>query len=112
MIKQAARILVDNAAKYTPEGGDILLRTGRNEKGHSFFLVQDEGIGISPDDTPHIFERFYSGRPDASESSGLGLYIARITVEELGGSIHAESVKGQGSVFTVRIPLAGTVPSL
>lgn len=65
--------------------------------------VSDTGMGIEPEHLPHIFERFYSGRPDASESSGLGLYIARITVEELGGSIHAESVKGQGSVFTVRI---------
>ena len=74
--------------------------------------VRDTGMGIGPEHLPHIFERFYSGRPDASESSGLGLYIARITVEELGGSIHAESVKGQGSVFTVQIPLAGTVPSL
>ena len=66
MIKQAARILVDNAAQSTPEGGDILLRTGRNEKGHSFFLVQDEGIGISPDDTPHIFERFFRSDPARS----------------------------------------------
>ena len=54
--------------------------------------VSDTGMGIEPEHLPHIFERFYSGRPDASESSGLGLYIARITVEELGGE-HSRGIR-------------------
>ena len=96
---------------FTPEDGVITLSPSLDQT-NVVIQVRDTGMGIGPEHLPHIFERFYSGRPDASESSGLGLYIARIIVEELGGSIHAESVKGQGSVFTVRIPLAGTVPSL
>ena len=103
--------LIYNAISFTPEDGLITISPCLDQDGVTI-RVSDTGMGIEPEHLPHIFERFYSGRPDASESSGLGLYIARITVEELGGSIHAESVKGQGSVFTVRIPLAGTVPSL
>ena len=103
--------LIYNAISFTPEDGLITISPCLDQDGVTI-RVSDTGMGIEPEHLPHIFERFYSGRPDASESSGLGLYIARITVEELGGSIHAESVKGQGSVFTVRIPLAGTDPSL
>ena len=103
--------LIYNAISFTPEDGVITISPCLDQDGVTI-RVSDTGMGIEPEHLPHIFERFYSGRPDASESSGLGLYIARIIVEELGGSIHAESVKGQGSVFTVRIPLAGTVPSL
>ena len=107
MIKQAARILVDNAAKYTPEGGDILLRTGRNEKGHSFFLVQDEGIGISPDDTPHIFERFFRSDPARSResgSTGLGLSIAKWIIDRHGGYFQVLSREGIGTRITVCFP--------
>ncbi len=107
MIKQAARILVDNAAKYTPEGGDILLRTGRNEKGHSFFLVQDEGIGISPDDTPHIFERFFRSDPARSRESGgtgLGLSIAKWIIDRHGGYFQVLSREGIGTRITVCFP--------
>ena len=107
MIKQAARILVDNAAKYTPEGGDILLRTGRNEKGHSFFLVQDDGIGISPDDTPHIFERFFRSDPARSRESGgtgLGLSIAKWIIDRHGGYFQVLSREGIGTRITVCFP--------
>lgn len=69
-------------------------------------------MGIEPERPPHIFECFCSEQSDAPEGSGLGLYIAHTTVEELGGGIHAESVREQGNVFTIQVPPAGIVPSL
>lgn len=108
MIKQAARILVDNAAKYTPEGGEILLRAGRNEKGHCFFWVQDEGIGISPADTPHIFERFFRSDPARSRESGgtgLGLSIAKWIIDRHGGWFQVLSREEIGTRITVCFPL-------
>lgn len=59
MIKQAARILTDNAMRYSPEDERITLRAFRNEKGESCLSVQDNGAGMSAQDVPHIFERFY-----------------------------------------------------
>ena len=105
MIKQAARILVDDAAKYTPEGGDILLRTGREiERGHSFFLVQDEGIGISPDDTPHIFERFFPFRSGKKQRKRrrrfFGLPIAKWIIDRHGGYFQVLSREGIGTRMT------------
>ena len=105
--QQVLIALLDNAFKYTPEGGDILLRTGRNEKGHSFFLVQDEGIGISPDDTPHIFERFFRSDPARSRESGgtgLGLSIAKWIIDRHGGYFQVLSREGIGTRITVCFP--------
>ena len=106
LIKQAARILVENASKYTPEGGEILLRSLVHE-GHPAFSVQDSGIGISESDIPHIFERFY--RADDSRSkqtggSGLGLAIAKWIVERHGGRFEVLSRKDIGTRITVILP--------
>lgn len=106
LIKQAARILIENASKYTPEGGEIVLRSLVSD-GHPAFSVQDSGIGISESDIPHIFERFY--RSDDSRSkqtggSGLGLAIARWIVERHGGRFEVISRKDIGTRITVILP--------
>ena len=103
LIKQAARILIENASKYTPEGGEIMLRSLVSD-GHPAFSVQDSGIGISQSDMPHIFERFY--RADDSRSkqtggSGLGLAIAKWIVERHGGTVEIVSRKDIGTRITV-----------
>lgn len=101
--------LVRNAVKYTPEGGIVSI-TARRGAQDVELTVSDTGIGISPAELDRIFERFY--RTDASRSRqtggfGLGLAISRDLVEAMGGSIAARSVEGEGSTFTVRLPLAG-----
>lgn len=99
--------LIYNAIYFTPEDGTITISACADSRNVTI-RVADTGTGIAPEHLPHIFERFYVGREDPSDSSGLGLYIARITAEELGGSIRAESGPGEGSVFTVCIPVCGS----
>ena len=106
LIKQAARILIENASKYTPEGGEIKLKSLVAD-GHPAFSVQDSGIGISENDIPHIFDRFY--RADDSRSkqtggSGLGLAIAKWIVERHGGHFEVISRKDIGTRITVILP--------
>lgn len=106
LIKQAARILIENASKYTPSGGEIMLRSLMTD-GHPAFSVQDSGIGISESDIPHIFERFY--RADDSRSkqtggSGLGLAIAKWIVDRHGGRFDIISRKDIGTRITVILP--------
>ncbi|MBI2803696.1 MAG: HAMP domain-containing protein [Planctomycetes bacterium] len=98
--------LVDNAVKYTPEGGVIRLNWWP-EDGHVNLEVQDTGIGIPESDLPRIFERFY--RVDKARSremggTGLGLSIVKHLVQAMQGGIRASSTLGQGSTFTVRLP--------
>jgi two-component system, OmpR family, heavy metal sensor histidine kinase CusS len=100
-------ILIDNAVKYTPPGGSITLALKRNN-GSAVAEFRDTGIGVSADDLPHIFERFY--RADKARSRefggvGLGLSIARWVAEAHRGSIEVQSTPGSGSVFRVRFPL-------
>ena len=106
LIKQAARILIENASKYTPEGGEIKLKSLVSD-GHPAFSVQDSGIGISENDIPYIFDRFY--RADDSRSkqtggSGLGLAIAKWIVERHGGRFEIISRKDIGTRITVILP--------
>ncbi len=106
LIKQAARILIENACKYTPEGGEIKLKSLVTD-GHPSFSVQDSGIGISENDIPYIFDRFY--RADDSRSkqtggSGLGLAIAKWIVERHGGHFEVLSRKDIGTRITVVLP--------
>jgi signal transduction histidine kinase len=106
-LRQALVALLDNALKYTPPEGSIALSLSVDDT-HAFLRVSDTGIGILPEDLPHIFERFY--RADRARSrdrggSGLGLAIAQSIVEEHGGSIEAESAPGKGSAFTITLPL-------
>ncbi len=98
-------VLVDNAAKYTPVGGRVTLRTARR-RGLIEIEVSDNGPGIPPEELDSIFDRFY--RRDSSRSKetggfGLGLAIAKSLVEGMGGTISVTSRMGQGSTFTVRV---------
>jgi signal transduction histidine kinase len=106
-IRQAAGILLDNAVKYTPEGGTVTVTL--REAGENVGLeVADTGIGIAAEHLPHLFDRFYRVDTARSQSgSGLGLSIAREIAERHGGTVHAASQPGHGSTFTLRLPRGG-----
>jgi signal transduction histidine kinase len=100
--------LVNNALRYTPDGGEITLSTARDESS-VLLTIQDSGEGIAPEDLPFIFDRFWKGdksRSRASGGSGLGLAIARQLLTAHGGSISVESQEGAGTTFTVKLPAA------
>ena len=109
---QVVSNLVNNAVKYSPEGGMVTL-TSRAEGGYALITVADTGLGIPPDEIPHVFERFRRVRSGAAQSiagTGLGLTIVKQIVEMHGGKIWVESAVGHGSAFHFTIPLAvGTV---
>ncbi|MFO3796425.1 MAG: sensor histidine kinase [Anaerolineales bacterium] len=102
------RNLLDNATKYTQEGGKIRLQA-RSEAGNVLVTVQDNGPGISEEALPHIFERFYRGDKSRSRSaqggSGLGLSLVKELVQLNNGQIEVKSAPGQGSTFTLRFPV-------
>ena len=105
-IKQVLANLLENALKFTPENGSILL-TLRRVDDHALLTIRDTGIGISPEDLPYMFERFHRGR-NASEyaGNGLGLAIVKAIVESRSGSVEAQSQGiGKGSTFTVKLPI-------
>ena len=98
LLKQAIRILIDNAAKYTNSGDEIILSLGRNKDGHPQFMVEDTGIGMGASDVTHMFERFY--RADDARSyrgTGLGLSIAKWIVDRHGGHFEVLSREGLGT---------------
>jgi len=98
--------LLDNAVKYTPDGGAIEVSCSTTAD-HVELAVTDTGPGIPPEHLPHIFERFYrvdQARSRSQGSAGLGLSICKWIAEAHGGSILAHSAPGEGSTFTVRLP--------
>jgi signal transduction histidine kinase len=102
--------LLANAVKHTPIENEILVSIDR-EGLEAILRVADEGAGIPEDALPYVFERFYRAESSrAGEGAGLGLAIARETVEALKGRIEAESVPGEGSSFTVHLPLSERLP--
>ena len=107
-LRQLVGNLVDNALRYTGSGGHVEVDvTGRD--GSAVVAVTDTGIGIPPEALGQVFERFYradEARNRDSGGAGLGLAIAQKLVDEHGGSIAAESEPGEGSTFTVTLPLA------
>jgi len=105
-LSQVFANLLENAIKYTPENGTVML-TARAGSGEAIVSVADSGNGIPPEDLPRIFERFY--RVDKARSGrgyGLGLAITKDIVQAHGGSIRVESAIGSGTRFTVRLPAA------
>jgi signal transduction histidine kinase len=99
--------LITNAIQYTPSGGQVKVIL-KQEDRYAVIQVQDTGIGIAPQDQPHIFDRFYrvsSDRSRATGGSGLGLAIAQAIAQAHQGSLHVRSELGKGSTFTVRLPL-------
>lgn len=106
LLGRAVSNLLENGIRYNRPGGAVTLTVQRQSKG-VIISVADTGIGISPDDQPHVFERFY--RADQSRArhaggAGLGLSIARHIVQLHDGHIHMTSVPGKGSVFTIWLP--------
>jgi signal transduction histidine kinase len=103
-LTQLLLILLDNAVKYTPPPGEVGLQAS-HEGGQARITVTDTGLGIPPEDTERIFERFYRGRNGgAATGTGLGLAIARWVVEQHAGRIEVQS-RADGSRFTVVLPL-------
>jgi signal transduction histidine kinase len=103
-IRQVASILLDNAVKYTPEGGKVTV-TVRETNGWAILEVSDTGTGIPEDQLPLIFERFHRADPSrATGGAGLGLSIARQVAEAHSGKIEVESTPGEGSTFRLLLP--------
>ena len=103
-VPQAITILLDNAVKYTPEGGSVVVRL-REEVDPAALEVSDTGTGIPEDKLPLVFERFYKVNPSRADGgAGLGLSIARQISASHGGEVRAESTLGKGSTFTLLLP--------
>jgi signal transduction histidine kinase len=101
--------LVSNAVKYTNQGGRVQVAAGEDEN-NAVLSVEDDGIGIEGRDMPYIFEHLYrtdESRARDSGGSGIGLSVAKAIVESHGGRIEVKSRPGEGSVFTVKVPLGG-----
>jgi signal transduction histidine kinase len=106
-MKQLLYILLDNAVKYSPDGGNVTLTLSKEER-EWIMSVKDEGIGIHPDDQARVFDRFYrsdKSRTRALAGHGLGLSIAKWITGIHSGTISVESELNKGSTFTVKIPL-------
>lgn len=113
--------LIENAVKYTPDGGRIVL-SARRANGNVEVAVADNGRGVPPQDLPILFDKFHRGRPSPVAADGaladalpeleevpgvgLGLYLARNVIEQMGGRIEVESEVGRGSVFTLHLPVS------
>jgi two-component system, OmpR family, sensor histidine kinase BaeS len=111
--------LIENAIKYTPEGGRITVGAHLTNEGEIAITVADTGCGILTEDMPHVFEKFYRGRPavapdaqpeapfgyNESAGVGLGLYLAHSIIEQLGGRITVESMATGGALFTIHLPV-------
>ena len=106
-LRQVLDNLLGNAIRYTPEGGKIAVRA-RAEKDQVILQVSDTGVGIPAGDLPHIFEKFYraSNVVEQVSGSGLGLAIVKSIVENHGGRIWVDSVEGEGTTFTIVLPIA------
>jgi len=105
-IAQVLGNLVNNAIRYTPQGGKIeLIATSKN--GSVFLRVRDNGVGITPEDLPYVFDRFYRGSKSRQQNgeAGLGLAIAKSLVEAHNGQISVVSNLGEGTAFTIEIPI-------
>jgi signal transduction histidine kinase len=107
LMKQAMRVLVDNAVKYTPEGGEICIGVEKRDR-EAVFFVSDSGQGIAEQDLPKVFERFYrtdESRSRQSGGTGLGLPIARWIVQRHGGNMEVISRPSVGSRFSIVVPM-------
>jgi signal transduction histidine kinase len=104
-LKQVFLVILENAYKYTPDGGKVTIIGERKEQA-LLITIADTGIGIATEDIPRLFERFYRAKNAYNSSGmGLGLAIAHGIIEQHGGNIQVESVPGQGSCFTISLPL-------
>jgi two-component system, OmpR family, sensor histidine kinase VicK len=108
MVRQVLTNLLENAVKYSPEGGAVHISLERQE-GRVLFGVRDEGLGIPLREQKRIFEKFYRLDPDLTRGvggTGLGLYICRELVRRMGGRIWVASREDEGSTFFFELPIA------
>jgi two-component system OmpR family sensor kinase len=111
-VMQVASILLDNAVKYTPDGGSVTVSVGEEDNGSVVLAVSDTGVGISEEQLPLVFERFYRADPSRSAGgAGLGLSIARQIAEAHGGTLEVRSKLGVGSTFVLQLPRQKPEPS-
>lgn len=108
LLSQAIANLLSNAVRYTPENGMVTLELTR-DNGYARIAVKDTGVGIAPDDLKKVFSRFW--RADAARESvggglGIGLALVKEVTDQHFGEVSVESILGEGSIFTMRIPLA------
>jgi heavy metal sensor kinase len=111
-LEQVAANLIDNAVKYTRAGGRVAVEV-RRESDAAILRVRDTGPGIPPDELPRIFERLFRGDRSRTERGlGLGLSLVRAIVEAHGGTVTVDSEPGEGSIFTVSLPVGAARPLL
>lgn len=99
--------LLDNALKYTPAEGGAVTLSAVNQGGSVCITVADNGVGIEPHEQPYVFDKFFRADPRQTHGvggTGLGLYIARELVRRMGGEITLQSVRGEGTSFSVLLP--------
>jgi signal transduction histidine kinase len=112
-LKQVLLNLVANAIQYTPQGGDVIMGLARISD-QARIIVRDTGPGISSEDLPYIFDRFYRAEKSRTRAQspgfGLGLSIAKWIVENHGGTINVESKEGKGTTFAIWLPLPKDQP--
>ena len=106
-IRQVVTNLLSNALKFTPSGGEVAL-TVRTDGDRAVIRVSDTGPGIPADEIAHVFDRFFRGRGVRAGGSGIGLTVARELVRAHGGDIQVTSDPGQGTTFTVFLPMASS----
>jgi len=104
----AIRALLDNAIKFTPEGGAVHMR-GETDDKHIKLTIKDSGAGIPSQELAKIFNKFYQVDPEHTgqvRGFGLGLYYVREFIRSMGGQVYIESELGQGATATIEFPLA------
>ena len=113
-LKGAIYNIIDNAIKFTPEGGKITLEVSQADNTVNI-AVTDSGIGIAEEEIPQLFTKFHRGTSVLKydyEGTGIGLYASKIIIDNLGGSITVMSKLGKGSTFTISLPVADAVESV
>jgi len=112
LLRQVVLNLATNVVKYSPSGGDISVRLAR-ERDVVRWQIQDTGIGIPRESQRHLFEKFYRAdnvAPLETDGTGLGLYLVRLIIEQIGGHVGCESEEGHGATFYFTVPGAQSTP--
>ena len=107
-LREVLSNLIGNAIKYSPHGGEVVVRVDTDpERSNAVVAIRDNGVGLAPDESTHVFERYFRGqRVKTLEGAGLGLYICQNIVEAHGGRIWASSEgPGTGATFTFTLPV-------
>jgi len=112
LVAQAARNILDNAFKFTSEGGMVILSA--DMVGDKVLIrITDTGVGIKPEELPKLFTKFHRGNSTLVynyEGTGIGLYVTRLIIEQQGGRVYAQSQLGKGSTFTIELPNIKSAP--